>query len=127
MIDFDLAEGCFDLTKCPRDRWVDVGTDRTGTQIAVMVTSDNKRLVKKTIPPQIVAAAGQDAAKQREFFKKGCMLGNTQKHWMPAARLPWMIYDDIKQKYGTPSQNPRKWSSLLNNEFAAFKSTEMTI
>ncbi len=48
-------------------------------------------------------------------YKKGSLLGNTQKHHNHVAEIPAVIYYDMLRKLGQPSENPKAWKKWLND------------
>ena len=56
-------------------------------------------------------------AKQNEY-RKGSLIGNTQKHWQGVAEIPTLVYMDLMKKFGDPHNNPesqKKWKAWLND------------
>tara|TARA_A100001388_G_C28764714_1_gene499980 strand:- start:78 stop:410 length:333 start_codon:yes stop_codon:yes gene_type:complete len=55
---------------------------------------------------------------QSKEYKKGSMIGNTQKHYLEVANIPLTVYQDLIQRFGDPSKNPeakKKWKVWLND------------
>lgn len=56
--------------------------------------------------------------------RPGDMIGNTQKHYQKIGEIPAVLYHDLLQKFGSPSQNPKAWFRWLQNaDNKAFRTT----
>jgi hypothetical protein len=55
-------------------------------------------------------------------WRRGDMVGNTQKHIQKAANIPLPIYFQLLAKFGHPAQNRKEWMKWLE-ENPDFKAT----
>ena len=56
--------------------------------------------------------------------RPGDMIGNTQKHYQKIGEIPAVLYHDLLQKFGSPSQNPKAWFRWLQDaDNKAFRTT----
>lgn len=53
-------------------------------------------------------------AKANEW-RRGSLIGNTQRHYQKVAELPNDIYAHLREKYGPLHQNPKAWKKWLND------------
>jgi len=56
-------------------------------------------------------------------YRKGGLIGDTQRHMQHVAEIPADLYFQWVRDYGEPSQNPTKWKQLLNDSNNAYLRT----
>ena len=85
-------------------------------------------VVVRTIPHEINEAVKNETRGQRDLFKKGRLIGNTQRHWQPAASLPTALHNQWVDELGEPKHNTKAWKKRLNsNEYRDLRTSEGTL
>lgn len=96
-----------------------------GMNISICFQPGVGAVVIKTIPEKVIQAVKDTARDQRDIHKKGTMIGNTQRHWMPVSSMPSAIREQWETELGAPKHNWKKWRQRLNsNEFRDFRTSE---
>ncbi len=113
-------------------RWVELPANINGTVMHVQYQPDGTLRVRKTISPAIMAAIKEDCASQRDIWKKGVLIGKTQRHRLPVASLPAEVVDHCKRKWGDPKKDPdaaKQWKKKVwnNGDWKAFRTSEHVI
>lgn len=52
---------------------------------------------------------------QAAEYRKGSMIGNTQRHWQHVAEIPATVFLELRAKLGEPKDNPTEWKRWLND------------
>lgn len=61
--------------------------------------------------------------RMRDAWQPNQLIGNTQRHHQQVAEIPNVLYWELRQKFGSPQQNPKDWFKWLNDpENRAFRS-----
>jgi hypothetical protein len=82
----------------------------------------------KTIPERVIQAIKDEARDQRDLHKKGTMIGNTQRHWMPLISMPTAMMEQWKQELGEPKHNMKAWKKRINsNEYKDLRTSDRRI
>ncbi len=116
-----------------RSQFRPVYTSRlNGTLVELMGTPDGGYIVRRRLDPKIVQAVKDQARDQRGIWKKGAMLGGTQRHWLPVCSLPTELDMHLKAKWGDPAKDPdaaKTWKKKLwnNSEARAFRTSEYSV
>lgn len=81
-------------------RWLTLpSSEQTGSKVQVMFCADGKMVTRYVLDPRIVQADLERNRASREIWKKGSLLGNTQKHMVPIAHIPLEKYAILKQRF----------------------------
>ena len=66
----------------------------------------------------------EGAKAQEKEWRRGDMIGNTQKHQQKIAEIPSVIYYDLLKRFGQPRDNMKAWKRWLNDpDNRAFRTT----
>tara|TARA_R100000700_G_scaffold17295_1_gene23870 strand:- start:353 stop:694 length:342 start_codon:yes stop_codon:yes gene_type:complete len=57
----------------------------------------------------------KSAQAQNAEYKKGSMIGHTQRHQQKVAEIPTTLYFDLIKKLGDPKHNAKAWKRWLND------------
>jgi hypothetical protein len=81
-------------------RWLTLpSSEQTGSKVQVMFAPDGKMHTRYVLDPRIVRADLERNRASREIYKKGSLLGNTQKHIVPICHIPLEKYAVLKQRF----------------------------
>ena len=72
---------------------------------------DNFSVTREIDVTDVLAQNEQD----RNYYRPGQMIGNTQRHFQKVASIPAEIYFRWTHMFGTPQENPTRWKKLLND------------
>jgi hypothetical protein len=107
-----------------RDRWLTLpSSEQTGSKVQVMFrSSDGAMVTRYVLDPRIVRADLERNRQSREIWKKGSLLGNTQKHIVPIAHIPYEKYAQLKKRFGKDTKALLKFWN--NSDHGAWKASE---
>jgi hypothetical protein len=103
-----------------RDRWLTLpSSDQTGSKVQVMFCSDGRMVTRYVLDKRIVAADLARNRASREIYKKGSLLGNTQRHMVPICHIPLEKYAVLKKRFRGDTKSilkywnnaPRDWKA----------------
>lgn len=81
-------------------RWLKLPkSEQTGSEVFVMFAPDGKMHTRYVLDPRIVQADLERNRQSKEIWRKGSLLGNTQKHMVPIAHIPLEKYAILKQRF----------------------------
>ncbi len=60
----------------------------------------NKFAILEKVPERLQQSLRSEAAEQRRAYQPGCMIGNTQRHIMPAAEIPTFLLEQWDREIG---------------------------
>jgi hypothetical protein len=105
--------------------------DGTGINTSIIFDPVRGAVVIKTIPAAVMQAIKDYARDQRDIYKKGRLIGNTQRHWTPAFSMPIALHEQFKKELGDPKRDPtaaRKWRQRINSsEYEKLRTSEYKI
>lgn len=105
--------------------WIDILDNGDGSKTRIKFDRDRGLIVQRYIPAKIMQAVIETARHSRDIHRKGRLLGNTQRHWVPIASIPKHIDAELKQKLGPMKHDPKGWKkALANPDLAAFRTSE---
>lgn len=107
-------------------QWIDLGVNYgDGSHLRIKFDGAKGMVVQRVIPAKIMRAVAEEARHSRDIWKKGKLLGNTQRHWLPIAVLPKHIDAEWKRELGPMKHNQKEWKKRINNsEYANFRASE---
>jgi hypothetical protein len=99
-----------------------------GVNVSICFQPGAGAVVVKTIPERVIQAIKDEARDQRDLHKKGTMIGNTQRHWMPLISMPAEMWEQWKQELGEPKHNMGAWKKRLNsNEYKDLRTSDRSV
>lgn len=109
-----------------RDRWITLpSSEQTGSKVQVMFCSDGKMITRYVLDPRIVRADLERNRQSKEIWRKGRLLGNTQRHIMPLGFLPMEKYCQLKKRFGNDQKEWRKWWN--NSDHKAWRASDYKV
>lgn len=91
----------------------------TGKETNLYIDSDGTWHFQTEVPIQPLIDSNQQ---QKNEWRYGNLIGNTQKHKQKIAEMPAHLYYELKEKFGSPRDNPKAWRQWLNDpDNAVFK------
>jgi hypothetical protein len=104
-----------------RDRWLTLpSSEQTGSKVQVMFCSDGRMVTRYVLDKRIVQADLERNRASREIWKKGSLLGNTQKHLLPIAHIPLEKYFQLKRRFrGDTKAMFKFWNNSDHNKWRA--------
>src|SRR5262245_45255056 len=122
----------FSVSPASQGRWLNLG-NLAGDGMQVRIKFDNElgMIVEKRIPAVVMEELEKDINYQRDIWKKGSMIGNTQRHRLPVASIPLVLHNQWKEELGDPKHDPvaaKKWRQRLNSiEYRNFRTSEYNL
>jgi hypothetical protein len=110
-------------------QWLNLGNlVGDGTHLQIKFDPVHGMIVQRTIPAAVMEQATQDNRYQLDHNKKGALIGNTQKHWLPVCSIPKHIDSQWCDELGNPREDHDAWKAwkrrLNSNEFRNFRTSE---
>ena len=91
----------------------------SGKEIVLHKDADGYTVEQK----QHVKEVWERNLRARNAYEPNSLIGNTQRHHQQVAEIPNVLYWQLRQKFGSPQQNPKDWFRWLNDpENRAFRS-----
>jgi hypothetical protein len=82
-------------------RWLTLpSSEQTGSKVQVMFCADGKMVTRYVLDPRVVQADLERNRQSREIWRKGTLLGNTQRHLVPIAHIPLEKHFQLKRRFG---------------------------
>jgi hypothetical protein len=104
-------------------RWLTLpSSEQTGSKVQVLFEPNGTMRTRYVLDPRIVQADLERNLRSREVYKKGSLLGNTQKHIVPIAHIPYEKYAQLKKRFGKDSKALLKFWN--NSDHGAWKASE---
>lgn len=102
-----------------------------GMNVSICFQPGVGAIVVKTIPEKVMNEIIQSNTVDRDIWKKGTLLRNTQHHMLPVGQMPIAMHNQWKQELGDPKRDPdavRRWKKRWNSrEYHKLRTSEYNI
>lgn len=97
-------------------------SEQTASQVWVRFDPDGKMHTRYVLHPKVVQADLERNRASKEIWRKGSLLGNTQKHIVPIAHIPMEKYFQLKRRFrGDTKAMLKFWN---NSDHAKWRASE---